>query len=61
MLATYGIPTVRPIAPTSEAEAVRPAKIGYPVVIKLHSETITHKTDVGGVQLNLTDAQPCGA
>ena len=31
-------------------------KIGYPVVLKLYSETITHKTDVGGVQLNLMDA-----
>ena len=31
--------------------------IGYPVVLKLHSETITHKTDVGGVQLNLADAE----
>ena len=30
--------------------------IGFPVVLKLHSETITHKTDVGGVQLNLRDA-----
>ena len=30
--------------------------IGYPVVLKLYSETITHKTDVGGVQLNLRDA-----
>jgi len=36
--------------------AVREAKaIGYPVVVKLLSETITHKTDVGGVQLNLPD------
>ena len=31
-------------------------EIGYPVVLKLYSETITHKTDVGGVQLNLRDA-----
>jgi acetyltransferase len=31
-------------------------EIGYPVVLKLFSETITHKTDVGGVQLNLRDA-----
>ena len=30
-------------------EAVAAAAIGYPVVLKLHSETITHKTDVGGV------------
>ena len=31
-------------------------RIGYPVVVKLYSHTITHKTDVGGVQLNLKDA-----
>ena len=38
-------------------EAVKIAdRIGYPVVLKLHSETITHKTDVGGVQFNLADA-----
>ena len=34
-------------------------RIGYPVVVKLYSHTITHKTDVGGVQLNLSDARPC--
>ncbi len=32
-------------------------EIGYPVVLKLYSETITHKTDVGGVQLNLGNAE----
>jgi acetyltransferase len=38
-------------------EAVEPGRrIGYPVVLKLFSETITHKTDVGGVQLNLGTA-----
>jgi acetyltransferase len=31
-------------------------EIGFPVVLKLYSETITHKTDVGGVQLNLRNA-----
>jgi acetyltransferase len=38
----------------NEEEAVEHAeKMGYPVVLKVFSETITHKTDVGGVQLNL--------
>ena len=30
---------------------------GYPVVLKLLSKTITHKSDVGGVQLDLSDAK----
>ncbi|MBV8487876.1 MAG: GNAT family N-acetyltransferase, partial [Planctomycetaceae bacterium] len=57
LLATYGIPTVRTaIAETPDA-AVRFANdFGYPVALKLHSKTITHKTDVGGVQLSLRDA-----
>ena len=31
-------------------------RLGYPVVVKLHSFTITHKTDVGGVVLNVQSA-----
>src|ERR1700726_2472730 len=58
LLAAYGIPTVETRVATSETEAVKCAEeIGYPVVLKLFSETITHKTDVGGVQLNLGDAR----
>ncbi len=54
LLAAYGIPTVPTRVASDEDEAVRAAgEIGYPVVLKLHSETITHKTDVGGVRLNL--------
>ncbi|TAK94297.1 MAG: GNAT family N-acetyltransferase, partial [Verrucomicrobia bacterium] len=54
LLAAYGIPTVETLVAKTETEAVKLAeKIGYPVVLKLFSETITHKTDVGGVQLNL--------
>jgi acetyltransferase len=57
LLAAYGIPTVVTRVATSNAEAVRIAdEIGYPVVVKLHSLTITHKTDVGGVHLNVCDA-----
>ena len=57
LLASYGIPTVETRIAHSPAEAVQAAEaIGFPVVLKLHSETITHKTDVGGVQLNLADA-----
>jgi acetyltransferase len=58
ILAAYGIPTVETHIAKSEAEAVAIAnQIGYPVVLKLYSETITHKTDVGGVRLNLMDAK----
>ena len=32
-------------------------RLGYPVVLKLHSETITHKTDVGGVKRDGGDAK----
>jgi acetyltransferase len=54
VLAAYGIPTVRTEIATSSDGAVEIAnQIGYPVVLKLHSETITHKTDVGGVHLDL--------
>lgn len=53
----YGIPTLETRIAVSEDEAVRCAKTGgFPVALKLHSETITHKSDVGGVKLNLRNA-----
>ncbi|PIX97226.1 MAG: acetyl CoA synthetase subunit alpha, partial [Hydrogenophilales bacterium CG_4_10_14_3_um_filter_63_21] len=56
ILAAYGIPTIPLTVAATEDDAVRAAAdLGYPTVLKLHSETITHKTDVGGVQLNLAD------
>lgn len=56
LLSAYGIPTVPTVVALSEAEALQSAQeTGYPVVLKLHSESITHKTDVGGVELNLMD------
>jgi len=56
LLSLYGIPTVETRIAASEEEAVKvAAEIGYPVVLKVFSETISHKTDVGGVKLNLAD------
>jgi acetyltransferase len=57
LLAAYGIPTTETVVAPTPDEAVAAAdRIGYPVVVKLYSYTISHKTDVGGVQLNLKDA-----
>jgi acetyltransferase len=57
ILASYGIPIVETHVASNEEEAVEVAKkIGGFVVLKVYSETITHKTDVGGVKLNLRGA-----
>ena len=56
VLAGYGIPiTETRIARTADEAVAAAEAIGYPVVVKLYSHTITHKTDVGGVRLNLID------
>ncbi len=56
LLSLYGIPTVETRVAASEDEAARIAsELGFPSVLKVFSETITHKTDVGGVKLNLQD------
>jgi acetyltransferase len=56
VLIAYAIPTVPTRIATSAEEAVIAAnEIGYPAVLKLYSHTITHKTDVGGVKLDLAD------
>jgi acetyltransferase len=57
LLACYGIPTAATLEAHSAEEAVAKAEdVGYPVVVKLLSHTITHKTEVGGVKLNLSGA-----
>ena len=57
LLATYGIPTIETRVAHNPEEAVGYAEdIGYPVVLKLYSEITTHKTDVGGVRLDLPEA-----
>lgn len=58
LLNAYGIPVTQPIPASSSDEAVKLAgKIGYPVVLKINSTDITHKTDVGGVMLNLQNGE----
>lgn len=55
LLSAAGIPvTPTVLAPTVEQAVTAARAAGYPVVLKLYSQTITHKSDVGGVQLNLT-------
>ena len=57
VLAAYGLPTLETRMASNVDQAVGLAEaIGYPVVVKLVSPTITHKTDVGGVALDLRDA-----
>lgn len=56
LLAAYGIPVNPTEAAASADEAVRTAKkLGYPVVMKIHSRAITHKSDAQGVVLDLRD------
>jgi acetyltransferase len=54
LLSLYGIPSVPTrVARTADEATDYAAEFGYPVVLKVHSKTITHKTDVGGVKLDL--------
>ena len=54
LLASYGIPVAAPqVAASAEAAVEVAGRIGYPVVLKVRSPDITHKTDVGGVLLDL--------
>ena len=54
LLAAYGIPAPAEALVTSPAEALSAAdRIGYPVVLKAVSATLTHKSDAGAVALNL--------
>lgn len=57
LLAAYGLSIERPrLATTREAAVALADEIGYPVVMKIRSPDITHKSDVGGVALDLRDA-----
>jgi acetyltransferase len=62
LLALYGIPVTQERMVTSAAEAARAAQeIGFPVVMKIVSPQITHKTEAGGVVLNVAQADQARA
>ncbi|MFO1188853.1 MAG: acetate--CoA ligase family protein [Alphaproteobacteria bacterium] len=57
LLAAYGIDVVEEVLAGSPAEAIAAAaRLGYPVVMKKVAEGLIHKTEVGGVRLNIGDA-----
>ena len=57
ILAAYGIPLVRAaIVATVEEAVVKADAVGYPLVVKIASRDIAHRSDVGGVRLGIHDA-----
>jgi acetyltransferase len=58
LLAAFGLPVTRTVVANDRHAALAAAReIGFPVVLKLHSPDITHKSDVGGVRLNLQNEE----
>jgi len=56
VLDAYGFPVLRSVLASDKQAAVKAAReVGYPVVLKLMSPDVVHKTEVGGVALNLAD------
>ena len=57
LLSAFGLPVPRTVLAKSRDEAVAAAReIGFPVVLKIRSPDVGHKSDVGGVRLNLQNA-----
>ncbi len=62
LLAAYGLPIVESVRVTDRAAALAAAeRLGYPVVAKLVSRDVSHKSDIGAVQLDLPDAAELAA
>lgn len=58
LINSYGIKSTKPMTANSVDEAVRlAAEIGYPVVLKVDSADILHKSDVGGVVLDIENEE----
>lgn len=62
LLQEAGVPVAATLLARTRAEAQAAAdQVGYPVVLKIVSPDIAHKSDVGGVKLNLQDREAVGA
>ena len=62
IIAEYGIPTNKfQLAKTSQEAAAQADQIGYPIVLKIVSPDIIHKSDAGGVKINLKNAAEVSA
>jgi len=62
VLEHYGIPTVPSVVGMTVEEVQKAAQeMGYPVAIKIVAEQVSHKSDVGGVQLNLRNGPALAA
>ena len=62
LLASYRIPVVKSVVARSAAEALTlGGQIGYPMVVKVASADVPHRSDVGAVQLGITNAAGLGA
>jgi acetyltransferase len=58
LLSAFRIPVANTVVARSPAEALLLAQqLGFPIAMKINSPDITHKTDAGGVRLNLVNAQ----
>src|SRR5574340_1023063 len=58
LLAAYGMPVVAgELAASAEAAAQAAQRVGFPVVMKIVSPDILHKSDVGGIRLNLASPE----
>ncbi|MBC8038702.1 MAG: acetate--CoA ligase family protein [Rhizobiales bacterium] len=57
LLKSYGLPVPEGIACKAEDAVNAASKLGYPVVLKVSSSAIAHKTEAGGIALNLTSAE----
>ncbi|MEE2783640.1 MAG: acetate--CoA ligase family protein [Pseudomonadota bacterium] len=56
LLGEAGVPVAQTVLATNEEEArIQAKRVGYPVVLKIVSPDITHKSDVGGVKVGLDD------